>query len=126
MLNFKKIIDEELFEDTLEEVSTSAGSGAYLTKYAFGKGEKAKVPKYMLKAGYKKVEEGIVTKPKGAGNLPKYKQTDVKLGHLKTNEKGVEKPSQYLNVGYKLVDRKKLAKNSKGVDYVDLNNTAYK
>lgn len=122
MLNFEEIIEQELFEDDLEEVSTSGASGAYLGKYAFSKGKK---PKYKLSDGYTEVKEGIIRKPKGDGPLPAYKSTKMKLGHLKTNDKGVEKPSQYTNIGYKIVDRKKLAKNSKGVDYVDINNTSY-
>lgn len=94
----------------LDEMSTTAGSPAPATKYAYKK----------------KVDEGIVKSPKGAGNLPKYVASKVKLGHLKTNDKGLENPSQYLDIGYKKVDRKKQAKESKGVDYVDLHNSAYK
>jgi len=41
------------------------------------------------------------------------------MGHLATNEKGVKKP-HYLKYGYKIVDRKKQAKDSKGFDYNDL------
>ena len=96
----------------LDEMSTTAGAPAPATKYAY----KKKV----------KVDEGIVKSPKGAGNLPKYVASKIKLGHLKTNDKGLENPSQYLDIGYKKVDRKKQAKESKGVDYVDLHNSAYK
>lgn len=94
----------------LDEMSTTAGAPAPATKYAYKK----------------KVDEGIVKSPKGAGNLPKYVASKIKLGHLKTNDKGLENPSQYLDIGYKKVDRKKQAKESKGVDYVDLHNSAYK
>lgn len=37
MLNFEEIIEEELFENSIEEMSTSAGAGAFLTKNAFSK-----------------------------------------------------------------------------------------
>ena len=123
MLNFEQIIHEELYDSSVDEISTSGGAGAFLTKNAFSKGKK---PKYKLVDGYTEVKEGIVKKPKGAGSLPPYKATKVNLGHLKTSDDGVEKPSQYLDIGYKKVNRKKLAKNSKGVDYVDINNTSYK
>jgi hypothetical protein len=46
------------------------------------------------------------------------------MGHLATNEKGVKNP-YYYKLGFKPVDRKKLAKNSKGFDYNDLWGSTY-
>ena len=46
------------------------------------------------------------------------------MGHQAMNDKGVAKP-EYLKYGYKLVDRKKLAKDSKGFDYNDLWGSTY-
>jgi DNA polymerase sigma len=119
MLNFEEIIEEELFENSIEEMSTSAGAGAFLTKNAFSK----KLPKYKLSDGYTQVKESYIVAPKGAGQLPKSKSTHKPPGHLKTNDKGVIN-TYYEKLGYKKVDRKKLAKQSKAYDSVQLNGSS--
>lgn len=179
------------------EISTSAGAGAYLTKYAFSKNKKAKIPKYLYKLGFKPVNEGdtyekMAAKGKKSGNLKqgtvrkrlgikkgekiplstinkeisRLKKMDqdkdiagVQLGDknkkyykalqlsktLKTTTnvketksvgskmgpgpkagpKGVKDNYYVKKFGYKLVDRKKLTKASKGVDYIDLFGNTY-
>jgi len=95
---YKKYSTNE--EKEVEEISTSGGAGGYLGKYAF------KLPKH-----YKKVEENV-----GATLGPGPKAT----------EHGVKDNYYVKKFGYKLVDRKKQTKNSKGFDYKDLWNKTYK
>lgn len=119
MLNFEEVIDEVLFDESIEEISTSGAAGSYLTKNAFSKGKK---PKYKLVPGYTEVDvnESYIVAPKGAGQLPKSKVNYKQPGHLKINDKGVV-DTYYEKIGYKKVDRKKLAKKSKAYDSVQLN-----
>jgi len=114
MRRVDELIEACLESKQVDEMSTSGGAGAYLTKYAF------KLPK-----NYKQVKEGIVTKPKGAGSLPKYKADKITAGSLEVNDKGVKKP-YYYKLGFKPVDREGLAKKSKAIDVVDLHNSTFK
>ncbi|MDB4378163.1 hypothetical protein N9Z41_00185 [bacterium] len=86
-------------EGEIDEMSTSASAGSYLTKYAF------KLPKH-----YKKIKEGI-----GATLGP----------GPKAGPKGVKNNYYVSKFGYKLVDRKKQANSSKTVDYKDLWDKTY-
>lgn len=86
----------------LDEISTSAGAGGYLTKYAF------KLPK-----NFKKVKESL--------------NPGATLGPgPKAGGKGVKDNLYVKKFGYKLVDRKKQAKSSKTMDYRDLWGNTYK
>lgn len=87
-------------EIEVDEISTSSGSGGYLTKYAF------RLPK-----NYKKVDENIGST---LGPGPKAGPQGVKDNYYVKKFK------------YKLVDRKKQAKSSKALDYKDLWNKTYK
>lgn len=81
-------------EDEVEEISTSGGAGAYNTPYAF-----------KLVKKQKKISEDVGST---LGPGPK------------AGPKGVKDNYYVKAFGYKLVDRKKQAKNSKAVDYKDL------
>lgn len=57
--------------------------------------------------------------------MPKYKPAKITAGTEKVNMQGVKNP-YYYKLGFKLVDRKKLAKDSKMFDYNDLWDATYK
>jgi len=74
----------------LEEISTSAGAGSYLSKYAFAK--KVRKPKELEKLGYKEVNEGV-----GANLGP----------GPKASEEGVKDNYYVKKFKYKLVPKNK-------------------
>lgn len=74
----------------VEEMSTSAGAGSYLSKYAFAK--KVRKPKELEKLGYKEVKEGV-----GANLGP----------GPKASEEGVKDNYYVKKFKYKLVPKNK-------------------
>jgi len=88
----------------IEEISTSAGAGGYLSKRTF-----KKTPKHYRKAF--KIKEN-----KGA---------NLGMGPKASND-GVRDNIYVKKFKYKLVNRKKLTKNSKSMDYKDLWGKTYK
>lgn len=79
----KELVKEVIFE-YLNEMSTSAGVGGYLTKYAFKP---------------KKVDEGVAYSTKDAFESPSKKESDTPTGFEKMPKSG----KVYLKLGYKQV-----------------------